>query len=153
MSARYAASTEVAAERSRVDLERLLRRYGADQFVTGWERGRAVLGFRLAGHAVRIEVPMPTEADAERTETGKLRNAGARDAALRQLERQRWRALLLLTQAKLEAVELGLETLEQAFLSHLVLPDQRTVSEALAGQVEQWIKDGQVPRLLPGAGP
>lgn len=44
----YAQGTEVPADRSRAEIERMLIRFGADQFVSGWERDRvAMIGFIL----------------------------------------------------------------------------------------------------------
>lgn len=43
------------------------------------------------------------------------------------MRRSRWRALLLTNKAKRESIDNGIETTEQAFLSHVVLPDGRTM--------------------------
>ena len=138
--------------RSKAELEGLLRRYGADQLVTGWEKGRAVVAFRIAGRPIRLDVPMPTRGDAERTGTGRRRHdPRAVEGALEQLERQRWRALLLVCKAKLEAVECGIDTLESAFLAGIVTGDGRTIGEHLAGQIESAVRDGGMGTLmLPG---
>ena len=49
--------------------------------------------------------------------------AAAQQAAWEQVCRQRWRALLLIIRAKLEAVASGITTLENEFLANIVLPD------------------------------
>jgi hypothetical protein len=36
---KFAENTSVSAERSRAEIEKTLRRYGADQFMYGWESG------------------------------------------------------------------------------------------------------------------
>jgi hypothetical protein len=43
----YAANTAVGEDRSKAEIERTLRRYGADQFVSGWEKQGAVIMFRM----------------------------------------------------------------------------------------------------------
>ena len=40
MAGRYAAQTEVSSDRSRAEIERTLRKYGATAFAYGWEGNR-----------------------------------------------------------------------------------------------------------------
>lgn len=54
----YAKGTQVSAERSREEIDRLLARYGADAFMYGWEGGRAVLAFHMKGRHIKFIVPM-----------------------------------------------------------------------------------------------
>jgi hypothetical protein len=151
MKPHFASETSVPVERSRAELEKLLRRYEADQFVSGWEEGRAMVGFRIAGRTVRLEVPMPTLKDVQKTPSGRQRRAPSSQAAvLAQMERQRWRALLLLTKAKLEACALGLETFEQAFLAGIVTPNGQTIGQRLVQQLDEIQKGGAI-KLLPVA--
>jgi hypothetical protein len=151
MKPHFASETSVPVERSRAELEKLLRRYEADQFVSGWEEGRAMVGFRIAGRTVRLEVPMPTLRDVQKTPSGRQRRApSSQTAVLAQMERQRWRALLLLTKAKLEACALGLETFEQAFLAGIVTPNGQTIGQRLVQQLDEIQKGGAI-KLLPGA--
>jgi len=42
---RYAPQTRETVDRSKAEIERLLNRYGADQFVSGWTDGGAKIGF------------------------------------------------------------------------------------------------------------
>lgn len=39
----YAADTSVSVEKSRAEIERILQRWGAEQFVYGWNREQAVV--------------------------------------------------------------------------------------------------------------
>src|SRR5215831_5864853 len=108
---RYAATTEVPSDRSRAEIERTLQRYGADQFMYGWETRQAVIAFRAHGKQVRFELPLPDRRAREFTHTpGRqvLRSDGAQQEAYEQAVRQRWRALALVIKAKLEAVEAGI---------------------------------------------
>lgn len=147
---KFAESTKVPVERTKAELERTLRRYGADQIVTGWDRGtRAVVAFRMAGRPIRLEIPMPSRAEVERRSDGKRRGRAAQDRAMDQAERQRWRCLLLFLKARLEAVELGIETLDESFLPHIVLPGGGTVGERLLPEIERALRGDALPPLLP----
>ena len=59
-SQRYARETTVSAEKSRGEIERTLRHYGADQFLYGWEDGKGIIGFRVKGLPVRMVLPLPS---------------------------------------------------------------------------------------------
>ncbi len=149
---RYAASTDVSSDRSRAEIERTLARYGANQFMYGWESGRAVIAFAMQDRRVRFDLPMPDRDDREFTHTpnrGTRRSTGAIDQAYEQAVRQRWRALALVVKAKLEAVETGITTFEEEFLAHIVLPDGSTVGKWAAPQLEEAYASGRMPPLLP----
>ncbi|HEY5857771.1 MAG TPA: hypothetical protein VIW24_27975 [Aldersonia sp.] len=152
---KYAAATDVAADRSRGEIERTLQRYGARGFMYGWDETRAVVGFVIHDRQVRFVLPLPDRADAEfsRTPTGRERTANAAQDAYDQAVRQRWRALALVLKAKLEAVETGLVTFEQEFLAYLVLPSGETVGDAVMPRVAEAYRTGTTPPLLPFYGP
>jgi hypothetical protein len=57
-----------------------------------------------------------------------------------QRERERWRLVILLVKAKLEAIRLGLSTPEREFMADMVTDDGRTLEEVLNA--------GDSPRLL-----
>ncbi len=151
MTGQYAAGTEVSSERSRAEIERTLRRYGATNFVYGWDRAHALLGFTAEGRQVRFMLRMPDPRDEEftRTPTGKTRSATAAAQAYEQAVRQRWRALSLVVKAKLEAVQIGLVTFQDEFLAHIVLPDGRTVADTVREGVNEAYRSGSVQELLP----
>jgi hypothetical protein len=149
----YAAKTEVPADRSRAEIERTLERYGADQFIYGWDGPRARIGFRMAGRQVRLDVPLPERTDPkyQQTATGRYRaSSEAARAAWEQDMRQRWRAVLLIIKAKLEAIDAGISTFDAEFLSAIMLPNGHTVGEHLEPQLDHIYATGQMPRLLPG---
>jgi FkbM family methyltransferase len=70
-----------------------------------------------------------------------------RDQRIREL----WRALVLVVKARLESVESGIESFEQAFLPYIQLPDGQTAGEFLIPQVEAAYELGEMPSLLPAA--
>ena len=57
----YAEKTNVSTEKSRGEIERTLQRYGADQFMYGWDNDRALVGFRMAGRQIKFLLTMPPE--------------------------------------------------------------------------------------------
>lgn len=148
---RYAASTEVTAARSREEIERTLTRYGADQFMYGWQDDAAVVGFRMASRSVRFVLAMPSK--TEHRFTHHSRGLRAPEAALKEWEqavRQRWRALALVIKAKLEAVETGISIFEDEFLANIVLPATgETAGAWMRPQIAEAYRIGTVPQLLP----
>lgn len=155
MTPHYAAETSVSPEKSRAEIETTLRRYGADGFLSGWDDqdGRAFIQFRVSERVIRIVLPLP------RLEQVPTRDARQRPLTpkhradrLEQLTRQRWRALALVTKAKLEAIASGVATFDQEFLPYIVLPDGTTVGDAVLPQVaDAYLGGGSRLRLLPAA--
>ena len=147
----YAQNTNVSTDKSRAEIERTLQRYGADQFMYGWDTDKAMVGFRMAGRQIRFLLPMPNKDDIEftRTPTGKARG---QDAAFKEWEqacRQRWRALALVIKAKLEAVEAGIAVFEDEFMANIVLPNGGTVSQFMLPQIKEAYDSGEMPKMLP----
>jgi len=151
---RYAESTQVPSDRSRAEIERTLRRYGATAFAYGWEGQSAQIMFHLADRRILFRLPLPDPSSEEftLTPTGKDRSAAAAEAAYEQAVRQRWRALALVIKAKLEAVEAGISTVEDEFLAHIALPAGGTVGEWMRPKLDEIYASGQMPALLPGSG-
>lgn len=150
--AQYADRTEVTSDRSRAEIERTLRRYGAASFAYGWDQHSANIMFEIADRRIlfRLPMPNPTEPRFTRTPTGKDRSPSAAEAAFEQAVRQRWRALALVIKAKLEAVAAGITTVEQEFLAHIVMPDGRTVGEHARPAIASAYETGEMPPMLPG---
>jgi len=50
----FAASTSVSVEKSKGEIERVLTKYGADAFQSGWDRkrGKAMVAFEFDGRHV-----------------------------------------------------------------------------------------------------
>jgi hypothetical protein len=151
---RYAQGTSTSVEDSRREIEKVLQRYNASGFGYSWERREmpivptpvhgaktemvefATVAFQFKERRIRLDVPMPTQ-----RELGAKRN-------VEQATRERWRAMVLVIRAKLEAVASGISTLEQEFLANVVTQDGRTVGEILVPRLSEATKAG---RLLPPA--
>lgn len=147
----YARDTAVPPERSRMEIERTIQRYGASAFSYGMEEGRAVVMFRKDKLVVRFTLTIPDETPFRYSDAGRNRSTlqvrTAREKEIRRL----WRSLALVIKAKLEAVESGLLTFEEEFLAQIVLPDGSTFGEWASPQIEQVYEDGQMPQVMPGA--
>lgn len=152
---RYAERTEVASDRSRAEIERTLRRYGATAFGYGWDQLAATIVFELADRRIKFRLPMPDRSDRAFTHTpgkGLRRTEDAIEREWEQAQRQRWRALALVIKAKLEAVEAEITTVEQEFLAHIVLPDNSTVGDWARPQLALAYERNTMPALMPGGG-
>jgi hypothetical protein len=134
----FAEGTTVPVGRTRGEIETLVAKYGATRFASGWsDDNRAAISFVAYGRLVRFVLPLPTKADIVATlkKTPKYRwhtpAAGVVENALGAEQRRRWRCLLLAMKAKLEVVETGIETFEQAFLANIVTAENMTVYERI----------------------
>jgi len=150
---RYAATTSVSSANSKAEIEALVERYGAAQFVSGWSADKAVVGFTMRGRQVKFVLTMPDKGQKEFTHHSKGRRTP--EAAIAQWEqacRSRWRALLLVIKAKLEAVESGISVFEDEFMANIVLPDGPTVGEWMRPQIARAYETREMPALLPYLG-
>lgn len=148
--ARYAEGTNVGEAQSRAEIERLLSRYGATAVVTGYQPGHGAVQFEAHGRRVRISIELPTDLkEFSKTDTGRSRSASSAQEALRAEARRRWRSLVLVLKAKLEAAATGIETFEVAFLPYLVMPDGSTVADHVLPAVEAAYTTGVLPDLIP----
>jgi hypothetical protein len=155
MTARYAARTTVAPDRSRLEIERDLARFGATAF--GYMRQgqvEAVL-FEIGGRRVRLTLTLPDPHGREftRTDTGQQRAATAARTAHEQAVKARWRALVLVVKAKLAAIEAGISDVETEFLANIMLPSGATVGQWVQPQLDEVYGSGGMPALLPGSQP
>lgn len=133
--AKYAEGTSVPVERSRQEIEALLRKHGATGFATSWDKDRYVLMFELKKRRVRFDLPAPdakTYRDTRKWEAE---------------ERRRWRALLLIVKAKLELVASGDADFESEFLAQIVVGGQ-TIAERILPGLEEALAGHPLPPLL-----
>jgi len=147
---RYAAATEVTSDKSRSEIERTLTRYGADQFMYGWQEDGAVVGFRMQGRMIRFLLPLPDRTDPDFTQSSRgPRTADAAAKLYDQAVRQKWRALALVIKAKLEAVESGISIFEDEFMANILLPGGETVGDWMRPQIAEAYLTGKAPTMLP----
>ncbi len=146
---KYAANTSVSSELSRLEIEKTLIRYGADNFAYATSAGKALIGFTMYERQIKFILPLPDKNDFRLTPTGRTRTENSQYEAWEQACRQRWRALNLVIKAKLEAVECGISVFEDEFMSNIVLPGGQTVGDFMKPQIAQAYISGEMPKLLP----
>jgi hypothetical protein len=156
----YAEGTTVSVAKSRTEIDSLLQRNGAAQrgIAEDDARGLAVIWFTMKDRQYRIEVPLPKMTDKEvefaiRRGYKTRRTVEQQRVAHEQLCRTRWRAILLLIKAKLEAIAIGLSSPEREFLADLVLPDGSRLHQMLTPQIaETYATGAPLPLLGMGGG-
>lgn len=132
----YAQSTSVSVERSKAEIEKLLKKYGASQFAYKTGEDGAVVGFAMMNKMIRFDLPIRgIEYFSSETKHA-------------QETRQRWRALLLCIKAKLESVEVGICSFEEEFIAQIILPNGRTFGEEMIPQIDKIYESKKVPLLL-----
>lgn len=146
---KYASNTNVSSELSRIEIEKTLIRYGADNFAYAMTAGKALIGFTMHERQIKFVLPLPVKEEFRLTPTGRTRTESSQYEAWEQACRQRWRALSLVIKAKLEAVECGISVFEDEFMANIVLPDGKTVGEYIKPEIEQAYINGTVPSILP----
>ena len=148
----YAEKTSVSVTKTKADIEELVTKAGALQFVSGFNGSTAVIGFSLDNRQIRFLVPIPDKQDPKFWFTPERRTKRSEKQAYEAWEqacRSRWRALYLIIKAKLEAVESGISTIEREFLYDIVLPDGKTVGEFMTSQIAAAYETGEMPPMLP----
>jgi len=149
----FAADTSVPVEKSKAEVDALLARAGASQRLLGVddEKGEAWVIFRLEQWQIRLAIPLPRPDEIRAQHKSPRRTwEETNRRAWEQTCRTRWRAMLLLVKAKLEAIELGISTVEREFLADIYLPDGRRMGEALSPQIAEAYATGTMPPLLLG---
>lgn len=148
---KFAEGTEVSVEKSKVEIEKLITRYGATSTAFLNAAARAVILFECNGRRIMFELPLPDRDDKRfaRDGNGKVRTPERRVAVWEQACRQKWRALWLVIKAKLEAVESGITSFEDEFLAHIVMPDGQTVASHIKPGIAAAYQSGEMRALLP----
>ncbi len=136
-------NTFTPAARSQEDIRRILIKYGADGMQFSEDRKNRMITVRFAytissiEYFVSFKVPIP-KAD-EMTPTGRPRKGSQIAELEKQNERGIWRAVFWAIKSRMEAVEFGIETFQEAFLSHFEIQG-----------TDKSIGDVLIPRLASG---
>jgi hypothetical protein len=147
----YAEKTTIPLEQSIAQIVGMVKKAGAQQ--VGQAEGdddRYHVWFKLADRMMRFSVPLVTEYKGPaRSGNGRLIN---QREWIDQRNRQRGRALQLVIKAKLESVESGVETFEEAFLANIVMGGGITVYDGIKQRIALEYQEGRVtgPMLLTG---
>lgn len=153
---KYAKGTGVSIEKSRGEIERILKRFGATQFAYAWKDQTAVVSFEAKNLRLRFVMKLPSQKEERFTKTEARGSDRSPEVAERLWEseaRQSWRALALLVKAKLAAVDAGITSFQEEFLSHVVIPQpggrSATAGEWLIPQLAVAYDNQSLPPLLP----
>jgi hypothetical protein len=151
----FASDTDVPPARTRAEIERLFMLAGARRFQVAVESGCAGIQVHLDGRLLRFVVPIPDQNHPLVTNlpNGRVRDPNKREHARYRLERARWRTLLLSIKGRLASIEVGMVTVEEAFLAEVVLPGGRTVAETVAPDIARAYLECMDLALLPGSQP
>jgi hypothetical protein len=150
----YAEKTEVPASRTRQQIEALVLAHGGSDYTLSLGERAARIGFRLGGRAICLALPLPDPADRQfshwKSQSGweSPRTASAARDHWERACRARWRALLLVIQAKLEAIRIGITTVDEAFFADVMVDGGSTVYERHARNVLPAFPTAQAPRAL-----
>lgn len=154
---RYANETVIPISRSRGEIEKLLRVWGASQmqWSDDFDGGRGMLRFLWQRDGVpymaRFEIHVPTSAQLREEcldgRSGRFSQAKY-DRAMERRGMAEHRDLALLLKAIFVAVDAGLITAEQVFLPFLEGNDGRTVSECILPQMAKVLTQGGALKLL-----
>lgn len=152
----YAQGTTVPISKSKQEIEELLTKRKAKNFAAGSKDGTAIIAFELDKRHIRICFPLPDIDAPEFAVTVRYRKEAPSSpelkAKLHEAEcRRRWRAVLLIVRAKLEAIESKIGTLESEFLANIVVPGGKTFGEFVGPQLQAAYERGvSMPPLLGG---
>lgn len=127
----YAERTKVSIGQTKSEIDALLKRYKATATAVFEEETRAAIAFQMKDRRIMFHLPLSPK-DTE------------------QARRSRWRGFLLCIKAKLESVDAGIESFEDAFLAHVMMPDGLTVGQHTKPMIEKSYKSGEMQPLLPG---
>lgn len=136
----YASRTKVPANQTRNEIETMLTKAGATGFIYGSTDGKAMVAFEMAGWRLRFMLPLP------------VRSRSLNENQVAAETRRRWRSLLLVLKAKLEAVNSGIVEFQREFLPFIVVRGSETVGDQLVPTLGGIIAAGELPPLL-GPGP
>lgn len=136
----FASKTTVSSDKTMGEIRKMVNGAGATSFAVFEETGRAMVAFRLKDRNIRMTITL----DAPKSSF----NSQREKAGFEQRHRTKWRALGLVIKAKLESVASGIETIEEAFLPHVVMENGRTVYEEIKAPIQIRYEGNNVP-LLP----
>lgn len=156
---RYAQGTSVGLAKSRAEIDKLLRQWGADgvQWTDDFREGRVLLRFTWAHEGTklqaRIGMQLPSDNVLRDNATGPRGFSEPKYAKERdQHGREEHRILLLWLKAAFNAVDLGIVDASTLFLPFLEGADGRTVAEVAAPKLAGLLSVSADRFLLPARG-
>lgn len=152
MAGTYASTTDVPANKSRDEIERTLRRFGATDFAYRMSAaGEVTILFEVQELRVRMGMQLPNRGQFRLDRRGNVRPDTAIERDWEQASRQRWRTLANAIKAKLAMVDDGISSVEEEFLSNIVVPATgQTYGELALPQISEVYRTGALPPMMPG---
>lgn len=144
----YAATTTVTIGKSQDEIKNTLRKYGAERLGIMEDMKAGYVMFEYSGLTVQMEVPFPSKDEFKKSETGRSRTTSVIENHYEQALRQRWRALLLAIKAKLEAVELGISSIEEEFLAFIKMPNGISFGDTVIPKIQEIANTGKMPTMI-----
>jgi hypothetical protein len=141
---KYAAGTTVSISRSCDAIRKMLHDHGATNFTYGEQEYGASILFKIHDRFYRMSIVYPALSTFRSSQRTLIQQKAAYEAE----QRRRWRSLVLVVKAKLEAAASEITTIEQEFLGYAVLPNSSTVSEWFEVRAEEIYTSGRMPLLL-----
>jgi len=154
---KFAETTVVSVMKTKLELETLVTRAGASHFgVLNTDNG-ATVAFIFKERRILFDLKLPKTDAFSKPKRGWGTVPKEKQIVLHeQACRTGWRALLLAIKAKLVTIDSGIETVDEAFLAHIVVPtdDGRSTrfgNIAIKAIVDAYANKG-TPRLMLGSG-
>lgn len=147
----YAEKTTVPVGKTQEDLKRMIEKHGGDSFMAGSLRATGEVGviFDAFNRRFRILLKMESEEKLKVDGRGSIRSEESFKRAKAQAERSAWRLIYLIVKARIECIEAGCETFEQAFLPYMLIPDTgKVLAEQVVPAIEQSYSGTPVKNLL-----
>lgn len=151
----YAENTTVPVEKSLTQIGSLIKKAGGARIAQMEDIDALAVQFFLSDRMLRFRVPVPTVDNIPLRDNGNHRYTDIPKAARQKkadaIRRQRARALLLVIKAKLESVESGVESFDEAFLPNIVMSNGETVWDRVGEPLALEYQSGkEIPFLLEG---
>jgi hypothetical protein len=144
---RYAQGTTVSVDSSILELKATLRRYEADAFYQSETTEGAIIGWRMCGRMLKLDIPYPSARDMAVTERGVRRTEKQMQFAAQAEIRRRWRAAVLYVKAQLEWAREGVMDFDSAMMPLLLLPNGQSMREWGGAEIRAIYEGGRMPAL------
>jgi hypothetical protein len=143
----YAKGTKTSTRDSLEELRRTIGRYGGSDFMLSEGATRVFIEFSFRSRRVRFALPLPEMPDPA-DYWGKAQLLAAQNERESEV-RRRWRSLILVVKALLEAVESEILDVDEAMMGETVMPERggATVYETFGGQIREAYR--RTPLALP----
>lgn len=130
----YMSTTQIAPEKTAMEISSLLGRHGASQILTSYENGEAVgLSFLIVRNGVSVPFRLPIKWEPVMRAMEKDKKTPPRLCNTEQAIKTAWRLVYRWVQAQLALVEAGAVDLEEVFFPYAQNRNGQTIYEIYAG--------------------